>query len=176
METRAHHVLIGLFTLLVGGGALLFALWLGKSSLDRSFDQYEIVFHEAVTGLSNGSPVQFNGIKVGEVINLRLNENDPSMVLVTIRVAASTPVRDNTRARLLLAGVTGTSFIQLSSGPGEGKPLRAPRGQLPQIIATPSAISKLMTDGGDILTQVSELLQNANKLFSPANSATSARP
>ena len=106
METRAHHVLIGLFTLLVGGGGLLFALWLGKSSLDRSFDQYEIVFHEAVTGLSNGSPVQFNGIKVGEVINLRLNENDPSMVLVTIRVAASTPVRDNTRARLLLAGVT----------------------------------------------------------------------
>jgi phospholipid/cholesterol/gamma-HCH transport system substrate-binding protein len=171
METRAHHVLIGLFTLLVGGGALLFALWLGKSSLDRSFDNYEIVFHEAVTGLSNGSPVQFNGIKVGEVINLRLNENDPSMVLVVIRVAASTPVRDNTRARLMLAGVTGTSFIQLSSGPGEGKPLSASRGQLPQIIATPSSISKLLTDGGDILTQVNDLLQNANTLFSPANSA-----
>lgn len=30
METRAHHVLIGLFTVLVVGGALLFALWLGK--------------------------------------------------------------------------------------------------------------------------------------------------
>lgn len=171
METRAHHVLIGLFTLLVGGGALLFALWLGKSSLDRSFDHYEIVFHEAVTGLSNGSPVQFNGIKVGEVINLRLNENDPSMVLVTIRVAASTPVRENTRARLLLAGVTGTSFIQLSSGPGESKPLQAPRGQLPQIVATPSSISKLLADGGDVLSKVSELLQNANALFSPTNSA-----
>ena len=29
METRAHHVLIGFFTLLVVGLALLFALWLG---------------------------------------------------------------------------------------------------------------------------------------------------
>ena len=68
METNARHVLIGLFTLLVGGGALLFALWLGKSSLDSSYDNYVIVFHEAVTGLSSGSPVQFNGIKVGEVV------------------------------------------------------------------------------------------------------------
>ena len=124
METRAHHVLIGLFTLLVGGGALLFALWLGKSSLDSSYDNYEIIFHEAVTGLSNGSPVQFNGIKVGEVVQLRLDDADPSKVLATIRVAASTPVRQNTAAKLSLAGVTGTSFIQLSSHPGDNQPLQ----------------------------------------------------
>ncbi len=89
METRAHHVIIGLFTLVVGAGALLFALWLGKSNLDSSYDNYEIVFHEAVTGLSNGSPVQFNGIKVGEVTRLRLDDADPSKVLATIRVAAT---------------------------------------------------------------------------------------
>ncbi len=35
METRAHHVLIGLFTVLVVGAALMFALWLGKSDADR---------------------------------------------------------------------------------------------------------------------------------------------
>ena len=29
METRAHHVLIGLFTLLVVSAALIFALWWG---------------------------------------------------------------------------------------------------------------------------------------------------
>lgn len=42
METRAHHVLIGLFTVLAVGGALLFALWLGKSSMDREYNYYEI--------------------------------------------------------------------------------------------------------------------------------------
>ena len=55
METRAHHVLIGLFTVLAVGGALLFALWLGKSSMDREYNYYEISFNRAVSGLSNGS-------------------------------------------------------------------------------------------------------------------------
>ena len=30
MEPRAHHVLIGSFTILAAAAALLFALWLGK--------------------------------------------------------------------------------------------------------------------------------------------------
>ena len=36
METRAHHVLIGLFTVIVVVSALLFGLWLAKSSVDLS--------------------------------------------------------------------------------------------------------------------------------------------
>jgi len=31
MEPRAHHVLIGLFTVLTVGAALLFGLWLNKA-------------------------------------------------------------------------------------------------------------------------------------------------
>lgn len=170
METRAHHIIIGLFTLLVASGALLFALWLGKSSLDSSYQEYEVVFEEAVTGLSNGSPVQFNGIKVGEVIQLKLDAVDPRKVLATIRVAASTPVQQHTQAKLSLAGVTGTSFIQLSSGVGASPPLIAESGELPQIIATPSSISRLLSDGSGLLNKVSELLDNANKLFSKENS------
>ena len=37
METRAHHVLIGLFTVLVIVGAMLFGLWLAKASMDSTF-------------------------------------------------------------------------------------------------------------------------------------------
>ncbi|MBK5519185.1 MCE family protein, partial [Pseudomonas sp. TH10] len=48
METRAHHVLIGLFTVIVVAAALLFGLWLAKSSVDTEFKDYEIVFNEAV--------------------------------------------------------------------------------------------------------------------------------
>ena len=36
METRAHHVLIGLFTVLVIVGAMLFGLWLAKASMDST--------------------------------------------------------------------------------------------------------------------------------------------
>jgi phospholipid/cholesterol/gamma-HCH transport system substrate-binding protein len=76
METRAHHVLIGLFTVLVVVGALLFGLWLAKSSVDKEFKDYEIVFNEAVSGLSKGSAVQYSGIKVGDVVSLRLDPKD----------------------------------------------------------------------------------------------------
>ena len=55
METRAHHVLIGLFSVLVVVGAMLFGLWLAKASMDSTFKDYEVVFNEAVSGLSKGS-------------------------------------------------------------------------------------------------------------------------
>ncbi len=86
METRAHHVLIGFFTLLVVGAALLFALWLGKIDSDTQFDAYDIVFQEAVSGLSKGSTVEFNGIKIGDVSSLRLDPQDPQRVIARVRV------------------------------------------------------------------------------------------
>ena len=79
METRARHVLIGLFTVLATVLALLFTLWLTQQS-ERDFHFYDIAFEEAVTGLSRGSTVEFNGIKVGDVIDLRINPKDPRNV------------------------------------------------------------------------------------------------
>ncbi|MBX9915075.1 MAG: MCE family protein [Pseudomonadaceae bacterium] len=169
METNARYVLIGLFSLLVAGGALLFALWLGKASFDNNYDDYEVVFHEAVTGLSIGSPVQFSGIKVGDVQRLRLDPKDSSLVLVRIRVAANTPVRTNTTAKLTLAGITGSSFIQLSSGaPGSPKLVGADN-KIPRIIAEQSSMSHLMNNGKDLLGNINDLLSNANRMLAPEN-------
>ena len=108
METRAHHVLIGLFTVIVVAGALLFGLWLAKSSVDTEFKDYEIVFNEAVSGLSKGSAVQYSGIKVGDVVTLRLDPKDPRRVLARIRLGGDTPIKEDTQAKLALAGITGT--------------------------------------------------------------------
>ncbi|MEP7042966.1 MAG: MlaD family protein, partial [Dokdonella sp.] len=116
METRAHHVLIGAFTIGVFLLALVFVLWMSKSSVDRKFNDYEIDFSEAVTGLSTGGLVQYNGIKVGEVTQLRLAPDDPRKVIARVRLDASAPVREDTRAKLGLQGVTGLAFIQLSGG------------------------------------------------------------
>jgi len=46
METRANHVLIGLFTLLVALGAVLFALWAAKYSAEREWNEFDIVFND----------------------------------------------------------------------------------------------------------------------------------
>ena len=169
METRAHHVLIGLFTVLVVVGGMLFGLWLAKSSMDNTFKDYEVVFNEAVSGLSKGSSVQYNGIKVGDVIELRLDDKDPRRVLALIRLAANTPVKVDTKAKLALTGVTGTSIIQLSGGDPNSPALKGKDGKLPVIVASPSPIARLLTDGTDVISNVNMLLHNANKLFSPEN-------
>ncbi|MFL1517717.1 MCE family protein [Pseudomonas prosekii] len=169
METRAHHVLIGLFTVLVVAGALLFGLWLAKSSVDTEFKDYEIVFNEAVSGLSKGSAVQYSGIKVGDVVTLRLDPNDPRRVLARIRLGGETPIKEDTRAILALTGITGTSIIQLSGGTPQSPTLKGKDGDLPTIVASPSPIARLLNDSGDLMAGVTALMHNANQMFSPDN-------
>ncbi len=170
METRAHHILIGLFTLLAAGAMLAVALWLGKAGGDQALRRYDIVFEEPVSGLSRGSKVEFNGIRIGEVSDLRLDPQDPQRVLARVSVEGSAPIRSDTRARLVLAGVTGTSFIRLSSGNDTAsQPLTAPGDGVPVIVATPSQISKLLTQGEDAVLNVNELLTQVRAMVSAEN-------
>ena len=170
METRAHHVIIGAFAIGVFLLALGFVLWLSKSSIDREFEIYDIVFNEAVTGLSKGGLVQYNGIKVGEVTQLSLAQDDPRKVIARIRVDANTPVKEDTRAKLGLMGVTGVAFIQLSGGSPESPALRPTRqNPVPIIQSEESALSKLLASGSDIVTSVNDILLRATDILSTEN-------
>lgn len=169
METRAHHVLIGSLTVLLTAAALLFALWLGKSHSDSAFGTYEVIFEETVTGLSKGSAVEYNGIRVGEVAALWLDPQDPRKVRALIRVAAGAPVKRDTRARLSITGVTGTAIIQLLGGTPESPPLDTQPGKPGVIVADPSPIARLMSGGEDLITSITRLLEQANRMFSEAN-------
>ena len=169
METRAHHVMIGLFSVIVVVGAMLFGLWLAKSSVDSAFQDYEVIFNEAVSGLSQGSAVQYSGIKVGDVTSLRLDPKDPRRVLARIRLAGQTPIKEDTQAKLALTGITGTSIIQLSGGTPQSPELKGKDGNLPEIIASPSPIARLLNNSNDLMTSINLLLHNANQLFSREN-------
>lgn len=169
METRAHHVLIGALTVLLVAGALLFALWLGKSHSDSAFSSYEVIFEETVTGLSKGSAVEYNGIRVGDVAALWLDPDDPRKVRALIRVAAGAPVKQDTRARLTITGVTGTAIIQLLGGTPQSPPLATRPGRPGIIVADPSPIARLMSGGEDLITSITRLLEQANRMFSEEN-------
>jgi phospholipid/cholesterol/gamma-HCH transport system substrate-binding protein len=170
METRAHHILIGLFTLLAAGAMLAVALWLGKAGGDQALRRYDIVFEEPVSGLSRGSKVEFNGIRIGEVSNLRLDPQNPQRVLARVSVEGSAPIRSDTAARLVLAGVTGTSFIRLSSGDDpNSQPLATTGDSVPVIVATPSQISQLLNQGEDAVLNVNELLLQVRAMVSAEN-------
>lgn len=170
METRAHHVLIGFFTLFITVAALLFGLWLGKPGGDQQFMRYDVVFSEPVSGLSRGSTVEFNGIKVGEVSNLRLDADDPRQVIARVRVEMGAPVRTDTRARLVPTGITGLSTIRLMSGDDASSTLLRPsRDEVPVIVAELSPMSRLMVEGEDAMLHARELMLAAREIFSPEN-------
>lgn len=169
METRAHHVLIGLFTVIAVGGALLFALWLGKSSMDREYAYYDVGFNQAVSGLSSGSSVEYSGIKVGDVIQLWLEPDDPRKVRARIRVYGGTPIKEDTRARLALANITGSMVIQLHGGTPQSPALPGPAEKPPLIVADPSPLNALLENGEDLLTNINNLLLGANQMFSEEN-------
>ena len=175
METRAHHVLIGLLTVIVVTAALLFALWLARSSTDRAFADYEIVFNEAVTGLNQGAAVQYSGINVGSVTRLQLDPQDPRKVLARVRLNADTPVRTDTHAKLVLTGVTGLAIIQLSGGSPGSPRLPAQPGKLPVIVADPSPLAELLANGEDLMTNINEVAARANQLLSDDNMQKVAR-
>ncbi|EJC61418.1 MlaD family protein [Alcaligenes ammonioxydans] len=170
MEPRAHHVLIGVFTLVVAIAAVFFSLWLAKSGQDAETRDYDIVFLEGVRGLSRGSAVQYNGLRVGEVRHLRLDPNDLQRVRAQVTIQAAIPIHEDTQARLALAGITGQSVIELSGGTPNSPLLEAQDDGLPTIVASPSPLAQLMAGGEELMAQISRLLDNANTFLSSENS------
>ena len=171
METRAHHIVIGLFTVLGALAAIAFAIWLSNSSTQREQQYYMGLFNEAVTGLSRGSAVQYSGIRIGDISELRLDAEDPRRVIARIRVDADVPIKVDTRARLSFTGITGSSVIELSQGEPESPRLLSMNGEDPVIIASPSPISTLLANGEDLVTNINQLVSSARSIFSDENTA-----
>ena len=53
-----------------------------------------------MSGLSKAGDVLYNGIKVGEVIQIEIDKDDPKNVLVRIQVERTTPVKEDSFAQL----------------------------------------------------------------------------
>ncbi|MFV9473207.1 MlaD family protein [Advenella sp. RU8] len=169
MEPKAHHVLIGIFTVVCTAAALLFALWLGKSSADNNARHYIIEFNQGVSGLSKGSAVQYSGIKVGDVISLSLHPDDPRKVLARVRVQGDVPIKKDVTAKLSITGITGLSVIEFSGGTPDSPELVGIDGKDPVIVATPSALMALLNNGESLMYNLTELIINAKKVLSDEN-------
>lgn len=160
METRAHYVLIGAFVLCTVALAFLFVLWLGQTQ--REFDEYDVIFTERVSGLSEGAAVRFNGIQKGEVVDLRIDPDDPSIVIARVRVEKDTPVKVDTKAELELVGFTGLAVIQFVGGSKDAPLLKEVTKGVPRIKADTSGFAAFLEGSGDIV-------EAANRLLSPDN-------
>ncbi len=172
METRANHILIGIFTLTVMTLLVGFALWAAKFATESGWSEYDVVFSEAVTGLGIGGTVQYNGITVGEVRKLKIDPDDLNKVLVRIRIDASTPIKVDTEAKLAFVGLTGITQIQLRSFNAKSQDLKPTEDMpVPRIMAKESALSKLFNSTDDISTTATNVMLRLNKAFSDENIA-----
>lgn len=170
METRAHHVLIGFFTLATVAAALLFALWMSYASGQRDYQPYRILFERSVSGLSIGSTVQYNGIEVGDVTELTLDPDDPRQVVANIRVYEDTPIKTDTRAKLAFASITGSMSVQLYGGTPESQRLiDQTDADAPFIQSDPSPIATLFDEGEDMIENINAILKSVNDLFDDNN-------
>ncbi|HNV79546.1 MAG TPA: MlaD family protein [Thermomonas sp.] len=163
METRANYVLIGGFTLLASIFLLLFALWAAKFSSDRNWREYQVVFSEAVTGLTEGGSVQYNGISVGTVDKLSLVPDDARKVVALLKLKADTPVKVDTRAKLSQQGITGVPFILLSGGSPQAALLEpGPNDEIPIIRTEPSALQNIADTANRLVERMDHLLSEEN--------------
>jgi len=170
METRANYALIGGLVILATALVAGFVLWLGQSEFSRDYKAYDIVFDGPVS-LEEGAAVRYIGIKVGEVATVRIDRSDPSKVRARVRVSRETPVREDSSASIQLAGITGTTFVQITAG--TGRPLEARAGEpVPVIRSERTLVDQIVAGGAQALGRANLTFDNINKMLTDENIAS----
>jgi phospholipid/cholesterol/gamma-HCH transport system substrate-binding protein len=170
METRANHVLVGGFVLLLILGLVGFVLWLGKIKLDEEVARFRIHFEGSVTGLKEGNPVRYRGIPVGAVEGIRINPENVELVEVVIRIPIDTPIKEDTEASLEFQGITGVAYVQISGGTQAAADLVPAGGQDMAIIPSrPSQLEQVIKSAPELINRFIVLVERASKLLSESN-------
>jgi phospholipid/cholesterol/gamma-HCH transport system substrate-binding protein len=130
-----------------------FVYWLQNTGGLGPRTTYHVQFEGSVPGLLVGAAVLFNGIRVGEVSDLGLAPGKPRSVNATISVAATTPVRADTKVGLEFQGLTGVPVITL-----EGGTLVANTGEVPTLVADSGAGQGMSQAARDALRKVDSVL------------------
>ena len=155
METRANYVLIGSFTLAVIAAAFGFVLWFQSLHTTKARSPLRIVFEGPAAGLRNGGSVNFNGIRVGEVISVKLD--NPRRVVALAMVENNAPIRKDTLVGLEFQGLTGVAAISLKGGEEAAPPVPLDEDGVPVLTADPNRLQ-------DVTEAIRGTLQNINRV------------
>jgi len=163
---------LGLFML---GAGMMFLALLGfilESSLRSEQVPYLIMFEENVKGMVVGSKVNFQGVPVGVVSDMRFQDGK-TLVELSVDPTRAT-IQDVTKARMDRLLVTGQVTVELEGYDRSGKallpgsfiepkrdPLDRLRGSLPGIVEQASGV----------LTRFDALLERAEQMLGDGNQA-----
>ncbi len=181
METRSNHILVGSVVLALLAALIVFIVWLSQVSGDRQ-SEYDIFFRQSVEGLAKGTAVTYNGVPVGQIEAIDLEERNPEFVRVRIEVRSSTPILQGTTATIRGVGFTGLSQIQLNppeletgrprpaeiSCPEDNPTSQCPYG-VPVIPTRPGQLGQLLNTAPELLERISTLTERLTQLLSDRN-------
>src|ERR1700749_2271779 len=155
METRANYVLIGTFTLAVIAAAFGFVLWFQSLHTTKARTPLRIVFEGPASGLRNGGSVNFNGIRIGEVISVKLD--NPRRVVALAMIKNTAPLRKDTLVGLEFQGLTGVAAISLKGGAEAAPAVPLDEDGVPVLTADPNGLQ-------DVTEAIRATLQNINRV------------
>lgn len=113
MRRKALETIIGAFVLL---SAIAFVVYAFNQSYVETVDGYELQAQfNRVDGLLPGSDVRMSGIKIGSVLDNRL---DPQTYLAVVRINIRETIRipTDSSARILADGLLGDSYLSIEPG------------------------------------------------------------
>ena len=168
MERKAHYALIGTFVLVSLAALLAFTAWLSNAQFDKKFDNYEISFRGGVQGLSEGTEVRFNGLKVGDITELRIDPNDNNSVIVDIQVESNTPIDFESIGRMEPLGLTGLNYIQIIPGGPNSRLIKNSTDKDPfRLKGEASRIDLLLGSGGTVMESSQAALARITAVMTP---------
>ena len=167
MENKSHAFVAGLFALLLGAAVIAALIWL-RGTQDN-LREYVVVTKFSIGGLNPEAQVRYRGIRVGKVMDIRLDPNDPSDILIRISIAESIPLTKGTIAKLASQGVTGIAHVLLLDSGRNNEPLVARDGKLPRIVMVPSLLDEMTESGPAVLHQAQEVMAAISALLNEEN-------
>ena len=170
MNNKVNYTLIGILVLIGLGLIIVFSYWLLQPAKEQQNKNYYVYFSESVLGLNLEAPVKYRGISVGKVSDIEISPNNSEEVRVLVSVLKSTPVKVTTRAKLTSQGITGLSYINLTTGVnGTALLKRVGNQKYPVIKTVPSFFETVETTFGDVTTNLSKTLVGTKELLNEQN-------
>lgn len=167
MENRSHALLAGLFVLVLTIAAAITAIWLSRK--DVTYLSYVLVSKYPVAGLSIQSQVRYQGMAVGQVQGLSIDQNNPGTIRVYIGVVPDAPVTKGTWAEVATQGVTGISNIDLRDDGLATERVSTSEADPYEIPVRPGFFQKLQAAGVGMLEDGESVLDDLREFVTEEN-------
>ncbi|RMD86265.1 MAG: MCE family protein [Calditrichaeota bacterium] len=166
MPTRAQKIRLGIFVVFSVAALIILVAFFTSEKFLQKKDTYYIAYKDiSVSGLEEGSPVKYLGVKVGTVKDIRIDPEDVSRVIVKVELKAGTPIKKDAHADIVAMGITGLKMIEI-----RGASKEAPLLEKGSYIPAGSSISEQITGKAEIIAEKAErVLNNLQKLTTPEN-------